>query len=49
MVKDSYYIIGKILVSASILIGAYLIAQAIQAAGGAIGSQIASAIALFGG
>ena len=42
--KEYQSLIGKIILAAAIIIAACIVASAIRAAGGSIGSQIASAI-----
>ncbi len=45
--KEYQDLIGKILIAVAIIIGAYIIGDAILEAGGSIGSQIASALVRF--
>ena len=42
--KEYQSLIGKIILAAAIIIAACIVASAIRAAGGSIGSQIASSI-----
>ena len=46
--KNHEELIGKVIVALAVIIGAWIIAQAIQTAGGTIGSQIAAAISNSG-
>lgn len=45
--KDYQNLIGKIIIAVAIIIAGAMIANAIEGAGGDIGSQIASALATF--
>lgn len=42
--KEYQNLIGKVIVAGAIIVAAFVIANAIEAAGGNIGSQIASAL-----
>lgn len=45
--KEYQNLIGKLAIAAAIIIAGVMISQAIESAGGNIGSQIASALATF--
>lgn len=45
--KDYQNLIGKIIIAAAIVVAGAMIANAIEAAGGSIGSQIASALSTY--
>lgn len=45
--KDYQNLIGKLAIAAAIIIAGIIISQAIESAGGNIGSQIAGALATF--
>ena len=45
--KDYQNLIGKIIIAVAIVVAGSMIANAIEVAGGDIGSQIASALATF--
>ena len=45
--KEYQNLIGKLAIAVAIIIAGFMISQSIEAAGGSVGSQIASALATF--